>query len=90
MDVQDFDLTGNLTIAGRTMFWKEVNKSLEKFDRDEITLRPRKCLGNTPTSAPSKKVLIKSIIKDANNSTQRKLPMSQPKKSERTSKSFLK
>ena len=39
---QDFDIGGNLTPGGKTTFWNEVNRAMQKFDADTITLRPRK------------------------------------------------
>ena len=39
---QDFDLSGNLTSAGKASFWLEVIRAMEKFDNNDITLHPRK------------------------------------------------
>ena len=43
IDVQpvDFDLTGNLTSAGKITFWKEVNRAIQKLDENKISLKPR-------------------------------------------------
>ena len=38
----DFDLLGNLTAFGKTMFWKELDRGLKKFDQGLISLHPRK------------------------------------------------
>ena len=44
IDVQHryFDITGNLTSAGKEDFWKEINKGFKKFDLNEIKLLPRR------------------------------------------------
>ena len=44
IDIQhdDFDVGGSLTTQGKATFWREVNRAVEKFDSDSITLRPRK------------------------------------------------
>ena len=43
IEVQErhFDFTGDLTATGKAEFWKEVNRGLQKFDKKEITLKPR-------------------------------------------------
>ena len=43
----DFDLTGNLTSAGKITFWKEVNRAVQKLDENKISLKPRGTGGTT-------------------------------------------
>ena len=42
VDHNEFDLVGNLTQSGSTQFWHEVNRAMQKFDADNITLQLRK------------------------------------------------
>ena len=37
----EFTLTGELSSAGKTSFWREINEALKKFDLEQITLKPR-------------------------------------------------
>ena len=39
---EEFDRQGNLTLAGKEIFWKEVNRAMRKLDNDVISLFPRK------------------------------------------------
>ena len=41
IDSSEYDLTGEMTSAGKANFWKEINKGIKKFDDGEISLRPR-------------------------------------------------
>ena len=68
---QDFDLSGNLTSAGKASFWLEAIRAMEKFGNDDITLRPRKYKF-------SQKVLMP--IKSAKPVEQRKLLTPPPKR----------
>ena len=38
---QDFYPAGDLTSAGETNFWHEIDTCIRRFDRDEINLNPR-------------------------------------------------
>ena len=61
-----FDLSGGLTITGKTHFWQEIMAGLEKFCLNKISLRPRK-FGTgtgTATAMPSTSFM-KSIVKVA-------------------------
>ena len=58
----DFDLTGNLTSAEKATLWTEVNKGIERFDKNEISLQPRKPQNLLPVAANSGKMLIRSIV----------------------------
>ena len=40
-----FNLMGFLTASGKASFWSEVNRALEKFNKGEILLQPRKNQG---------------------------------------------
>ena len=42
VDPADFDFAGNLTLAGMKVFWKGVDKAMQCFDVNDITLNPRK------------------------------------------------
>ena len=41
VDAQDFDLSGYLTSAGKSTFWREVDRAMRRFDMGDIKLRPR-------------------------------------------------
>ena len=38
---EEFDFTGYLTSSGKESFWREMIRGLQKFDLDEIKLKPR-------------------------------------------------
>ena len=56
----DFDLSGELTPAGKKQFWTEITEGPRCFDRNEILLRRRK--NQSSAAAPSMKY-IKSTVK---------------------------
>ena len=41
-DLGHFDCTGSLTKAGKILYWRELNQMLKKFEKREISLRPKK------------------------------------------------
>ena len=83
----DFDLTSNLTSAGKATFWTEVNKGIERFDKNEISLRPRKPQNLLPVAANSGKMLIRSIVHSSSSAddNHRKLPTPPPRHHHRSS-----
>ena len=40
IDLIEYDLTGEMTSAGKASFWREINRGIKKFDDGDITLRP--------------------------------------------------
>ena len=44
IDLHQFDLMGGLTTAGMAQFWRELNRAIQKFDINKVTLRPRSVL----------------------------------------------
>ena len=65
----ELDITGKLTTRGGETFWYEINKSLKRFDLDEIQLRP--CIFNPPAG----KTDLKSTVSIRSNDQVRcKLP----------------
>ena len=40
VDLNEFDFVGNLTSAGKTHFWLEIIKGMQRFHENEISLRP--------------------------------------------------
>ena len=45
-----YDNLGYLNTGGRKPFWKRIDLTLEKFDRGEANLKPRRKLPAPPTS----------------------------------------
>ena len=41
VDPSRFDHWGNLSTHGTNIFWNEVDRAMEKFDKDKIKLKPR-------------------------------------------------
>ena len=39
--VEKLTASGDLTKAGKLQFWSEVDKAIQKFDQDKISLKPR-------------------------------------------------
>ena len=74
---EEYDMTGNLTSTGKANFWKEVNRGLECFDKNQISLKPRN-YKKAPASTPSLKVLVKSSMKKPAILERRKLPTPPP------------
>ena len=53
---QEYHHSGDLTSIGREEFWKEVNRAMQKFDNDEISLRPRKQMVAVKSSTGARKL----------------------------------
>ena len=66
----EFTLTGDLSSTGKASFWKEMNEGLKKFDKQEITLKPRQ--RNQPNQEVAKDQRKKEEMGKALNSNQRK------------------
>ena len=50
----EFDRQGNLTSAGKVLFWKEIDSAIKKLDINKITLRPRPLQNQSSSSEQSK------------------------------------
>ena len=48
VDQNDFTPLGDLIGEGSTAFWKEIDRAVKKFDRGEITLKPRRSQSAAP------------------------------------------
>ena len=62
---ENFDFTGCITSAGKSIFWRELDRGLSKFDKGEITLKPRK-----PHTAMPQQIVrsfIQSVVHWANH-----------------------
>ena len=66
---EEFDLSGNLTAAGELSFWREILRGLEKFDKGDIKLKPRK----QQLMPPQKQSFVKSVVSHYNENRS-KLP----------------
>ena len=77
VDAKHYDLVGNLTERGKSIFWNEVDKAMKKFDTKEIQLRPRKFLEAQNNNSQQ---FVQAVVnthnhKNLEKSDQRKLPM---------------
>ena len=78
IDIQpaDYDLAGNLMLAGMRTFWTEGDRAMKRFDENTITLNPRE---NAPTpKTPKPAQPVKSTVPTVETHTQCKLLMPPP------------
>ena len=73
--LNEYDLTGQLLPAGKSRFWKEVDRGMKKFDAGGITLNPRQ-----PQAIPSKQNSLMPSVKPSPKAVKSKSPVKQRRK----------
>ena len=59
--LNEFDCLGDMSLTSKANFWKEINRAVQKFDEDKITLKPRKNQNAVP-AAKNNSSFIRSVI----------------------------
>ena len=75
VDDNNFTASSSLNDNGKDQFWKEVNKGIQKFDDNKISLRPRQWISS------KKQEDIKNT--PGKNSLKRKIPTPLPKSADK-------